>query len=103
MLRAVVKVGGQTREVESDTETEIGSDESSVHEQEYLEPWIEWLRCSASISADLAKQRGIQDWVEEQRCRQWQLAGQMARTTDERWSTKLLYWILVVDVGPVTQ
>eukprot|EP00973_Karenia_brevis_P072417 10058106-Karenia_brevis.AAC.1 len=55
---------------------------NSLSEHECLKPWVEWLKRSTAISLELAQKHGVRDWVIDQRCRQWQLAGHTARRYD---------------------
>ena len=73
-------------------EDEPEEDADEEEEVDTLESFVDWLRRAKHISEDLAKKRGLQDWVVQQRCRKWRLAGHTARRTDGRWSTKLLSW-----------
>ena len=56
------------------------------------EPWVDYIRRSTHTSEDLARKNGIKDWLEVQSIRKWKLAGDTARQTDGRWSTRLLNW-----------
>ena len=95
MLRRMVNVGRKTspvehRDVSDSSSTESEDLDSSWDAEETLEPWIDWLKRATVISEDLARTHGVRDWVDEQRCRKWRLAGHTARRSDNRWSTKLI-------------
>ena len=60
--------------------------------RETEEPWIEFIRRSTHVSERLARENGVQDWLDVQRLRKWKLAGNAARRTDRRWSNRLLDW-----------
>ena len=72
---------------EEDEPEEDADEEEEVHT---LESFIDLLRRATHISEDLAQTCGVQDWVSQQRCRKWRLAGRTARRTDGHWSAKLL-------------
>ena len=60
--------------------------------RETEEPWIDFIRRSTHVSERLARENGVQDWLDVQRLRKWKLAGNAARRTDRRWSNRLLDW-----------
>ena len=97
MLRAMTRIGRQTKEQDVSTDSE-GSfdanpeDDTGMEDEELLEPFVDWLRRATHISEELAKKEGVQDWTAGQRARKWRLAGHTARRSDGRWSSKLLFW-----------
>ena len=79
----------------SEPKGDASEDEDGTEETEQglvLEDWVSWI-CRATDFAEeqLAKAR-ITDWVTEQRKRYWQFAGNMARISDDRWSSLVLSW-----------
>eukprot|EP00973_Karenia_brevis_P073593 10224891-Karenia_brevis.AAC.1 len=97
MLRKIVQVRRRRVEQDSDSDSSEASELDEAQQQgavgqDALEPWINWLRRSTTLSEEMAAKYGVQDWVEEQRIRAWRLAGHTARRTDGRWSAKLLQW-----------
>ena len=57
-----------------------------------LENWIEYIQRPTHIAEDLCTRYGITDWVTRHYQLKFKLAGHMARRTDSRWSTRILYW-----------
>jgi hypothetical protein len=93
MLRQMTKIGRKVAENHDSSSSETGSENSEQDlGTECLEPWIDWIKRATDISEQIARKYGICDWTEEQRRRQWRLAGHMARRKDNRWATKLLHW-----------
>ena len=56
------------------------------------EDWVEYLRRANRKIEEISTEPELQDWVELQRRRKWQLAGKVARATDNRWSHLVLDW-----------
>jgi hypothetical protein len=67
-------------------------EEPSEESQETQENYIDWLKRATGISEMFLKNVGAEDWVDGQKRRKYRLAGHLARRTDGRWSSKILYW-----------
>ena len=56
------------------------------------EEWVDYITRSTRRSIQLASACGVEDWIEIQRCRKFDLAGRTANLHDGRWNTRLLSW-----------
>ena len=56
------------------------------------EDWVQFIGRLTNRSEELASYYGANVWVDLQRLRKRRLAGQTARRSDGRWSTRLLSW-----------
>lgn len=56
------------------------------------ETWVEWIQRATHQARQAMEQHHIPDWVGEQRQRRTQWAERVSRTTDERWTQKVLQW-----------
>ena len=57
------------------------------------ETWVDYVQRSAHQADELGSQHCMKDWIAEARRRKWRFAGQLARRTDNRWSSVLISWI----------
>jgi hypothetical protein len=56
------------------------------------EEWIHYMKRSAQKIDELSEHHGMHGWINTHRRRKWQLAGRLARASDERWSKLVLEW-----------
>ena len=56
------------------------------------EDWIEYAQRATHVAEDLASKAGKKDWALQQKLQKWKVAGEVARSTANRWSTRLLQW-----------
>jgi hypothetical protein len=58
-----------------------------------LEPWVDWIKRAARVAEAQTEMAGIPDWAGEQLRRKYRMAGHFSRREDNRWATKVLYWV----------
>ncbi|CAE8600487.1 unnamed protein product [Polarella glacialis] len=60
--------------------------------QEYLEPWVDWIRRVTRTVESIRESLRIADWATTARRCQFRWAGHVSKRDDQRWSTKMLGW-----------
>jgi len=63
-----------------------------IDDQKTLEEYIPWPRRATHEAEQFMDKYDVCDWVEEQRKRQRQWSGKVARATDNRWSHEVLFY-----------
>ena len=56
------------------------------------EEWPDFMKRAAAVITETGREYGLVGWVTTHRRRKWQLAGKLARATDDRWSHHILKW-----------
>ena len=68
----------------------LNSNRKYKGDQRTVEDFVEWIQRTTREAEELMARYSINDWVTQQRDRVWQWAGKVARSTDGRWSHKIL-------------
>ena len=97
MLRTTLQHGRQhiTFEAGSDNHSTDASPATSRADdisEDGLEPWHEWLQRVTHEAEEALAAASIEGWIVQQRRRFFRWAGHVARRTDNRWSTAVLWW-----------
>ena len=56
------------------------------------EDWIQYVQRPTHTAEELASKIGVKDWSVQQRFQKLKFAGEAARATANKWSTRLLHW-----------
>merc|ERR1712100_503083 len=70
----------------SNSSSPDGDADSEEEVAEELERWVAFIKRIRNLAANTAREAGVVDWVEKERCRKWQWAEHLARTDGGRWS-----------------
>ena len=60
--------------------------EDSIHEQEDLEPWVEWIKRTTHAVEGHMQKLHIECWTRQVRRRQWKWAHRVTGFSDNRWA-----------------
>ena len=56
------------------------------------EDWVSYVQRVTHTAEDRAHASGHRSWDVTQKARKWKFAGEVARSTESKWSTRLLQW-----------
>ena len=93
MLRMMF--GARRRKITTMTELAGPSgafDTVETTEDAQLEPWTDWIKRTTYKVEELSAKMNAEDWVVSHRRKKWRFAGRTARSSDSKWSLRLLTW-----------
>ena len=96
MLRAILGKG--RRKVDStisSQSTDSSSDDKEIPdlpEDEVLESWGDWLSRTTHEALKVLEKVGAEDWVTVLRKRKWSWAEKVVNHSEDRWTSRILYW-----------
>ena len=94
---STIAVGETGKPAESEVEEENEHVGEPAHNENdevgETETWIEWLRRRTRIAEDTLKALRLDNWVQAQRRKKWQVVGHQMRREDGRWASTLHSWV----------